>query len=98
MADPALRVLENVPGEFFVDSSCIDCDACRQLAPAVFADAGDHSYVAAQPQSPEQERAALRALIACPTASIGTLHRNRSADVVADFPLAIEAGVYYCGF
>jgi hypothetical protein len=25
-------VPENVPGEFFVDSTCIDCDTCRQLA------------------------------------------------------------------
>ncbi len=41
MADPKKRVLENVPGDFFVDSTCIDCDACRKrswpvpLAPLV---------------------------------------------------------------
>src|SRR3954466_16221913 len=98
MAKPTLRVVENVPGEFYVDSTCIDCDACRQLAPDVFSDAGDHSYVHAQPQSREAERAALRALIACPTASIGTMHRSRAAEVVGDFPLEIEDGVYYCGF
>ena len=33
MANPKLRLEENVAGEFFVDSTCIDCDTCRQLAP-----------------------------------------------------------------
>ncbi|HET6147374.1 MAG TPA: ferredoxin, partial [Polyangia bacterium] len=36
MANPASRLDENAPGAFFVDASCIDCDACRQLAPATF--------------------------------------------------------------
>ena len=40
MADRRRAVAENVPGDFFVDETCIDCDACRQLAPEVFADAG----------------------------------------------------------
>ena len=30
MANPKKRVPQNVPGDFFVDSTCIDCDACRQ--------------------------------------------------------------------
>ncbi len=36
MANPRKLVPENVPGDFFVDSTCIDCDACRQIAPSVF--------------------------------------------------------------
>ena len=36
------RVDENVDGDFFVDDSCIDCDACRQIAPATFRDHGGH--------------------------------------------------------
>ena len=36
MANVKKRVRENVPGDFFVDSTCIDCDACRQIAPAVW--------------------------------------------------------------
>ena len=39
MANPKKRVPENVPGDFFVDSTCIDCDACRQIAPTVFGEA-----------------------------------------------------------
>ncbi|HJT23845.1 MAG TPA: MBL fold metallo-hydrolase [bacterium] len=98
MADFKKRVAENVEGEFFVDSTCIDCDTCRQLAPSVFEDAGNNSYVQYQPQSPQETRAALQALVACPTGSIGTLHKNNSAEVMDDFPLEIEEGVFYCGF
>ena len=31
MADRRKRLAGNVAGPWFVDSSCIDCDACRQL-------------------------------------------------------------------
>ena len=89
---------ENVSGDFFVDETCIDCDTCRQLAPEVFADAGSYSFVHAQPDNPEAARKALRALLACPTGSIGTMHPDRAREVRADFPMHLEAGVYYCGF
>jgi glyoxylase-like metal-dependent hydrolase (beta-lactamase superfamily II)/ferredoxin len=98
MADRRRGVIENVSGDFFVDETCIDCDACRQLAPEVFADAGDYSFVHAQPQTAEAGRKALRALLACPTGSIGTAHPDRTREVRADFPMWLEAGVYYCGF
>ena len=49
MANPKKRALENVPGDFFVDSTCIDCDACRQIAPSVFADVTETSFVHTQP-------------------------------------------------
>ena len=45
MAQLEERLPENVTGEFFVDSSCIDCDACRQIAPASFHDHGGKSSV-----------------------------------------------------
>ena len=98
MADIKKRVPENTSGEFFVDASCIDCDTCRQLAPETFEDAGEHSFVYAQPETPEQQRKALRALLACPTGSIGTLHANHAKEVMADFPLHLGDGVYYTGF
>jgi glyoxylase-like metal-dependent hydrolase (beta-lactamase superfamily II)/ferredoxin len=98
MADRRRAVAENVAGDFFVDETCIDCDACRQLAPEVFADAGSYSFVHAQPQTAEAERGALRALLACPTGSIGTLHPGRTREIRADFPMPLEGGVYYCGF
>ena len=81
MADRHRAVAENVPGDFFVDETCIDCDACRQLSPEVFAAAGDYSFVHTQPVTAAAERSALRALLACPTGSIGTLHPDRTRAV-----------------
>lgn len=98
MADRRRSVAENVPGDFFVDETCIDCDTCRQLAPEVFADAGQYSFVHAQPQTPEAVRSASRALLACPTGSIGTLDPHHAREAKADFPMLLEARVYYCGF
>lgn len=98
MADPKKRVAENVPGDFFVDSKCIDCDACRQIAPAVFGEAAETSFVKAQPTSTADRRQALLALLACPTGSIGHLGDGDAKAVMEDFPLEVEEPVYYCGF
>jgi glyoxylase-like metal-dependent hydrolase (beta-lactamase superfamily II)/ferredoxin len=98
MAERAQAVPENVPGPFFVDTTCIDCDTCRQLAPATFGETGEFSFVQRQPATPEETRAALRALIACPTGSIGAGDKRAIAQTVADFPLPVAPGVYYCGF
>src|SRR5215831_16814639 len=100
MARLADRLPENVPGEFYVDRSCIDCDQCRQIAPASFAraDAAGASYVHRQPDSPEGERRALAALVTCPTSSIGTVSKLDVAPGVASFPEPIAGGVHFCGF
>ena len=51
MAKPSLKVEENVAGNFYVDSTCIDCGTCRRFAPAVFGETEDYSFVYSQPQS-----------------------------------------------
>ena len=88
----------NVAGEFFVDTTCIDCDLCRQIAPDTFADVGDQSAVHHQPETPEQELAALKALVTCPTASIGTVSNISAKGAVAAYPELIDDNVYFCGF
>jgi glyoxylase-like metal-dependent hydrolase (beta-lactamase superfamily II)/ferredoxin len=98
MANPKKRVPENVPGDFFVDSTCIDCDACRQIAPAVFGEAAATSFVKAQPVADADRRQALQALLSCPTGSIGCLSKDDPKAVMKDFPLLIEEPVYYCGY
>jgi ferredoxin len=98
MANPKKRVPDNVPGDFFVDSTCIDCDACRQIAPAVFAEAAETSFVKAQPEGRVDRRRALLALLACPTGSIGCLGDDDVKEVIQDFPLLMEEPVYYCGY
>jgi glyoxylase-like metal-dependent hydrolase (beta-lactamase superfamily II)/ferredoxin len=98
MAQLALRVADNVPGDFFVDSSCIDCDACRVIAPSVFHDAGDQSAVFHQPETPDELLAAQKALISCPTASIGTATKHDMSRAVAALPELIADDVYRCGY
>jgi glyoxylase-like metal-dependent hydrolase (beta-lactamase superfamily II)/ferredoxin len=98
MAQVALRLPQNVSGDFFVDSSCIDCDACRQIAPETFAERYDQSFVHRQPLTPEQDQRALMALVACPTASIGTESHRQVAAGVAAFPTPIVDNIYFCGF
>src|SRR4051794_29800540 len=98
MANPNKRVPENVPGDFFVDASCIDCDACRQVAPAVFGEAAATSFVRAQPVTATDRRRAGQALLTCPTGSIGCLGDDDVKAVAADFPLPVDGPVFYCGF
>jgi glyoxylase-like metal-dependent hydrolase (beta-lactamase superfamily II)/ferredoxin len=98
MANPNKRVPENVPGDFFVDSTCIDCDACRQIAPSVFGEAATTSFVKAQPSTSAERRQAIWALLACPTGSIGCLGDDDVKAAMKDFPLLIEEPVYYCGY
>ena len=98
MANPKKRVRENVPGDFFVDTTCIDCDTCRQIAPKVFGEAAESAFVHRQPKSSEDRRSALQALVSCPTGSIGCPGSNSAKSVMRDFPILIEEPVYYCGF
>ncbi len=98
MALPELRLAENVAGDFYVDSTCIDCDLCRQIAPETFVDVGDQSAVHHQPETAQQEFAALKALVTCPTASIGTLSHRSAKPAVAAYPELIAENVYFCGF
>lgn len=98
MANPSRRLAENVPGDFYVDDSCIDCDACRQIAPGVFRDHGDQSSVFRQPAADGEVLGALKALVACPTASIGTTRAYDARLGVEAFPDRVDANVYFCGF
>jgi len=98
MAQLANRLPTNVPGDFFVDSSCIDCDACRVFAPTVFRDAGGMSAVFHQPESEEERLAAQRALISCPTASIGQTEKRDMRAAVASLPEHVAEDVYRCGY
>jgi glyoxylase-like metal-dependent hydrolase (beta-lactamase superfamily II)/ferredoxin len=97
MANENKLVKENVDGHFFVDTTCINCDTCRQLAPIIFADQGEFSYVFNQPKSQTEEIAAMHALLSCPVGSIGNRSKNKP-DVINDFPLPLTQNVYYCGF
>ncbi len=98
MANPAERLPQNVAGDFFVDATCIDCDACRQIAPSVFRDHGDQSSVYHQPETDEETRLALLSLVACPTGSIGAGRKHDMGVAINAFPLQVSENVYFCGF
>ncbi|WP_248928309.1 MBL fold metallo-hydrolase [Paenibacillus hamazuiensis] len=92
------RLSTNVPGDFYVNSACIDCDTCRQLAPGSFSEIGGYSAVTRQPESEDEVRRAFQALLACPTAAIGSERKEGLAAAMDDFPLRLHENVYYCGF
>lgn len=98
MSKERFKLAENVPGEFYVDSSCIDCDACRQIAGEVFRDHGDQSSVYHQPSNDHELRKALMALVACPTASIRTENRQNVRIGIDAFPALVAENVYFCSF
>jgi glyoxylase-like metal-dependent hydrolase (beta-lactamase superfamily II)/ferredoxin len=99
MAHLAHRRPENTVGDFYVDSSCIDCDTCRWMAPTVFNRSGSQSAVYHQPQDTTERKQALQALLSCPTASIGTVDRPKDIlQVQASLPTLIAENVYHCGY
>jgi glyoxylase-like metal-dependent hydrolase (beta-lactamase superfamily II) len=98
MANPRRRHPDNAPGPWFVDTSCIDCDASRQCAPDLFGEVGGQSVVIRQPASPAELVAAARALLACPTGSIGCAELPRDLDLDPLYPQELEDGVFYCGY
>ena len=98
MAQIARRLAENVDGDFFVDESCIDCDACRQIAPETFHDHGGQSSVFEQPTTDTQIHRAMMALVACPTASIGTTTRRNARAAALSFPTPVTGAVSFCGY
>ena len=100
MANPKKRLPTNVEGNFFVDKTCINCDTCRQLAPATFREVGEFSSVYHQPQASSHLLAAYQALLACPVRSIGTMGKNKDVLVNAQrsFPIKLSDEVYYNGF
>ena len=72
MADVINKYPENVPGRYYVDDQCIDCDGCRQPAPKSFRrdEESGHSYVSRQPQTAEEAQCA-QAMRECPVEAIG---------------------------
>jgi len=73
MAHLKLASPQNVSGDLYVDSSCIDC---RWMTPEVFNRAGEKSAVY-QPTNEAERLRSLQALLACPTSSIGTVEKPK---------------------
>jgi glyoxylase-like metal-dependent hydrolase (beta-lactamase superfamily II)/ferredoxin len=89
MARVDLRNADNVAGDWFVDTRCIDCGTCREIAPELFGERSGLSFVHRQPNSPDELDAWLAAQ-ACPTSSIGT--ETRAPRPGRLYPREVEAG------
>ncbi|MBM3516561.1 MAG: MBL fold metallo-hydrolase [Alphaproteobacteria bacterium] len=98
MAKLSRRFAGNAAGAFFVDTTCIDCDTCRVIAPASFAEANGQSYVHSQPATAEERHRALMALVACPVGAIGSSAKAAITPARAAFPERLAGGVHYCGY
>ena len=98
MADAKRRVASNVEGDFFVDSSCINCGVSRAYAPKTFGDDGAHAFVKNQPSSEADTLAAQRALLACPVAAIGTSQKQDLSLARGSFPFALADNVFVNGY
>ena len=98
MADAKRRVASNVDGDFFVDSSCINCGVSRHYAPDIFGDDGAFAYVKQQPSSAEEILHTQMAQLACPVAAIGTLQKRDLSHARDAFPFALTDDVYVNGY
>ncbi|WP_287128237.1 MBL fold metallo-hydrolase [Candidatus Cyanaurora vandensis] len=99
MAHFTQRRAENVVGDLYVDHTCIDCDTCRWMAPEIYRRVNGLSAVHHQPTNEQERLAALQALLACPTASIGTVAPPQDIKAAqSSFPVAIAGPVSHCGY
>ena len=81
MAAIANTYKDNVRGNFYVDTNCIDCDLCRETAPDNFTrnEQGGYSYVFKQPSTPEEKALCKEAMVGCPVEAIGNDGEQQAA-------------------
>jgi ferredoxin len=73
MADKKNRFKENIRGKYYVDDTCIACDACVTAAPENFLmnDDEGHAFVTRQPANDKEVTQCQEAIEGCPVESIG---------------------------
>jgi glyoxylase-like metal-dependent hydrolase (beta-lactamase superfamily II) len=92
-----IRNPQSAPGNWYIDTACIDCGASRHVAPGLVVERDEKSVFARQPGTPAEELAAWRAALVCPTASVRTETKQRRPNAII-FPQQITSGVWRCGF
>lgn len=96
MAESLKRNPDSAPGDWYIDTRCIDCGASRDVAPGLIVERNGLSVFARQPVSEEEQTAAWRATLLCQTASI----RREQAQAPPEnlFPQELVSGVFRCGY
>ena len=87
---------QNAPGDWYIDTRCIDCSAARTVAPGLIVERDGQSVFARQPSTPDELRMAWRARLLCPTASVRT--RNRAEPPSGVLPEAMTNSIYRLGY
>ena len=100
MANYKKRHPLNISGPLYTDLTCIDCGTCFHLGPALFKEHDDDkSVVVKQPVSLTEWKEAKRAILSCPTNSIGVHEAPDDFKTIdAELPLHIHENVHYLGF
>lgn len=98
MANPKKKVVDNVAGDFFVDTSCINCDACRKIAPKNYGDNGEYSFIQQQPKTDTDRLLASMAILACPVGAIGTDQKDFIKKARSSFPFQLKEDVFLLGY
>jgi hypothetical protein len=75
-----IRNPHSAPGNWYIDTACIDCGASRHVAPGLIVERNERSVFSRQPGTPEEELAAWRAALVCPTASVRSETKQRRPD------------------
>ena len=96
MAKVSARNRDSAPGDWYVDTLCIDCGASRNVAPGLVIRRNELSIFARQPANAEEELDAWRAALVCPTASISRVSGGRPPRGL--FPHELAPGVFRCGY
>lgn len=97
MARTDLRNPASSTGDWFVDTRCIDCGTCREIAPGLFGEDSGLAVVRRQPGSGEELDAWLAAQ-ACPTTSIGTISRRPRPGRLYPREIQPGSGVFDLGY
>lgn len=97
MARQDMRHPAGAPGPWYVDDRCIDCDAARHVAPGLIVrNPGDGvSVFTHQPETDEEIAMAWRAVLVCPTRSVG--HETIHQPPPGVFPHDLGDGVHRLG-
>ena len=66
------KISQNVQGRFYVNSNCINCSLCPEIAPDNFMTNNDHGfeYVCKQPENKIEKALVAEAINLCPSNAI----------------------------
>ena len=66
------KIVENCEGRFYVDTNCINCSLCPEIAPDIFATNHEegYEYITRQPCNEAELKLVIEAIKLCPAGAI----------------------------